>query len=234
MTPLMLLVGLGLALAGTAEDLARAADAELDEAARMQAFHKMVLDFPTARPVLEQVAKDAEGDARQRWVAIRVMGQTRSRDALGPLITLCADPMPAIRAAAAAALGDLGYFEASDTLGGLLRDPAIMVRAEAATALGRLGDARSAPALERALSDRSNFYRGTSLWVRPLYVEALGEIGAWTSVPVLIACLDDKDPAVVAAALAALRQIVGYDFSEGRTSEEHIEAWRRWAGNQKF
>lgn len=230
----LLLLLVSLALAGTAEDLALAADAEQNEAARMQAFNKMVLDFSTARPALERVAQDPDADARQRWVAIRVMGQTRSRDALPALTALCADPMPAVRAAAAAALGDLGYVEAGQTLAGLLKDPAIMVRAEAATALGRLRDARSAPALERALSDRSNFYRGSSLWVRTLYVEALGQIGAWSSVPALVACLDDQDPAVVAAALVSLRGIVGYDFSEGRTREEHIEAWRRWASTQKF
>lgn len=223
-----------LALAGTNEDLVQAANPDLSDAERMQAFNKMVMDFSTARPALEIVARDDQADARQRWVAIRVMGQTGSKDALAPLLALCKDPMPAIRAAAAAALGDLGFYEASGTLMELIKDPAIMVRAEAASALGKLGDERSAVALERALSDRSNYYRGSSLWVRTRYVQALGQIGAWSSIPALIACLDDQDPAVVAAALISLKQIVGYDFSEGRSSEEHIEAWRRWAASQKF
>lgn len=220
----------GLALGGPVEDrLGVAANGNLPEAERMQAFNRLVMDWSTARPQLEAIARDSSADARERWVAIRIMGQTNDKAAVAILKDLCADPMPAVRAAAAAALGDLGYKEASPTVAGLLSDEAVIVRAAAADALGLIEDERSAEALERALGDTSNYYRGSSLWVRVHYVDALGKIGARSSVPALVACFEDRDPAVRAASLEALREIVGYDFAEGRTEAEHMEAWRRWA-----
>ncbi|MCB9745646.1 MAG: HEAT repeat domain-containing protein [Alphaproteobacteria bacterium] len=223
------------ALADVVEDrLTQAANGALPEAERMQAFNRLVMDWATVRPQLEAVARDDDADARERWIAIRVMGQTASRDALPILEDLAKDPMPAIRSAAASAMGDLGFKEASSALVPLLADDAVMVRAAAAVALGQVGDERSADALERSLADTSNYYRGSSLWVRVNYVEALGEIGARSSVPALVACFEDRDPAVRAASLEALRKIVGYDFAEGRTEAEHMEAWRRWAAAQEF
>jgi hypothetical protein len=44
--------------------------------------------------------------------------------------------------------------------------------------------------------------------------------------------LEDEDQGVVDATLIALRQIVGYDFAEGRSHEEHIQAWQRWLAAQ--
>lgn len=214
--------------------LDRAADAALPESERMVAFNQLVMDWKTIRPELEALAKDDDADSRERWIAIRVMGQTGDKAALTPLLALSEDPMPAIRSAASSALGDLGFAEACPRLEALLVDPAIIVRVAAAEALGAIGDSRSVSALAKALSDRSNYYRGSSLWVRVYYVNALGEIGSRSGIAPLIACLDDKDPAVVDAALASLRKIVGYDFAEGRTREEHIEAWRRWAANEKL
>ncbi|MCB9793357.1 MAG: HEAT repeat domain-containing protein [Alphaproteobacteria bacterium] len=230
---LALLLLPGLALAGPVEDrLTVAANGDLSEAERMQAFNRLVMDWSTARPQIEAVARSGSAEARERWVAIRIIGQTHDKAAMPLLKELCADPMPAIRAAAAAALGDLGYKEASATVAGLLTDEAVIVRAAAADALGLIEDERSADALERALADSSNYYRGSSLWVRVHYVDALGQIGAHSSVPALVACFEDRDPAVRAAALDALREIVGYDFAEGRTEAEHMEAWRRWAAAQ--
>ncbi|MCB9763154.1 MAG: HEAT repeat domain-containing protein [Alphaproteobacteria bacterium] len=234
---LLLLLGLlGLAPVARAapvnDRLAVAADNDLPEAQRMEAFNRLVMDFPTIRPQLEQLASADDADARQRWIAIRVMGQSGRSEAKAPLLALCDDPMPAIRAAAASALGDLGDKSTSTRLAELLWDPAIIVRAAAAEALGKVRDVRSAPELERAIADRSNFYRGSSLWVRAHYVRALGDIGARSSIPALISCLDDGDPAVGQAALEALRAINGFDFAEGRTDEEHREAWRRWAASE--
>ena len=109
-----------------------------------------------------------------------------------------------------------------------------MGRAEPAPALGRCRDERGARALEAALRDPTNFYRGSSLWVRARYVEAIAEIGLRSSVPALVACLGVRDPAVGEAALVALRKITGMNLAEGRTAAEEKEAWRRWAAAQRF
>lgn len=223
---------LSLALAGTSEDLTQAANSDLPEEVRMEAFNTLVMDYDRIRPELEVVVHNDDHDARERWIAARVMGQTHSPDAKSALLKLCDDPMPAMRAAAASALGDLGYKDTADRVGQMLSDDAVIVRVAAADALGLLKSESSARYLEAALKDRTNYYRGESLFVRRHYVEALGEIGAWSSVPALIACFEDRDESVQDAALVALRKIVGYDFAEGRERDEHMEAWRRWYSSE--
>lgn len=229
----MWLLLLGAALAGVPEELSRAADGSLTETQRMEAFNRLVMGFSNNRPELEQIARDDDAEARERWIAVRVMGQSGAPQAREPLEALARDPMPAIRSAAASALGDLGYKSSAPVLAELLNDPAIIVRSAAAVSLGQLRDERSAEALVRALSHPSNFYRGSSLWVRHQYVEALGEIGLASSVPTLVGCLDDRDELVVTAAMEALARIAGFDFAEGRSRDEQIAAWRRWAASQK-
>ena len=228
----MTLLLLGLAFAGISEDLATASNRELDEAERMRAFNSLVLDWKTYRHELEAIALDEDHDARERWVVVRAMGQAHDPSTAEVLLKLLDDPMPAMRAGAASALGDLGDKAHAEAIAPLLRDDAMFVRASAADALGQIRDARSAAWLESALTDTSNSYRGSSLWVRVHYVAALGAIGNDSSVPALIACFDDTDPLVVEAALMSLKSIVGFDFAEGRSQEEHIEAWRRWNANQ--
>ena len=223
---------LSLAFAGIDDDLATAANRELDEAERMQGFNALVLDWKTYRHEMEAIALDPEHDARERWVVVRAIGQTHDPSADELLLKLLDDPMPAMRAAAVSALGDVGDKEHAAAIAPLLKDDAMFVRASAADALGQIRDEQSAKWLESALADTSNYYRGSSLWVRVHYVAALGAIGSDTSVPALIACFDDADPQVVAAALLSLKSIVGFDFAEGRSQEEHVEAWRRWYANQ--
>ena len=222
---------LGLALAGIQEDLEAASNKELEEAARMKAFNALVLDWSTYRHEMEAIALDADHDARERWVVVRAIGQANDPGAAEVLVKLLADPMPAMRAAGVGALGDLGDKKHAALIAPLLKDDAMFVRAAAADALGQVRDERSSEWLEAALADTTNYYRGSSLWVRVHYVAALGAIGNESSIPALIACFDDADPQVVAASLVSLKSIVGFDFAEGRPQEEHIEAWRRWAAN---
>ncbi len=226
------LLWLGTALASGPMDLTKAADADLSEDDRMALFHAMVADYPRNRPWLEEIAADDGHNARERWVAVRVLGQTGHPDAKAPLLALCDDPMPAIRAAAAASLGDLGDKSVAPKLTELLKDAAIIVRAAAADGLGLLKDVNSVGPLTDALWDSDSFYRGQSVWARRHYVDALGEIGSKKALPALVRGLEDTDPNVVTSSLLALRKIVGYDFAEGRSREEHIEAWRRWAMNE--
>ncbi len=232
MAALVTLLALGVALASGPADLTQAADANLTEDDRMALFHAMVADYPRNRPWLEEIAADDAHNARERWVAVRVLGQTGHPDAKAPLLALCLDPMPAIRAAAAASLGDLGDKSVTQQLAKMLQDAAIIVRAAAADSLGQLKDAATVGPLTDALWDTDSFYRGQSVWARRHYVDALGEIGSAKALPALVRGLEDTDPNVVTSSLSALRKINGYDFAEGRTREEHIEAWRRWAMNE--
>ena len=104
----------------------------------------------------------------------------------------------------------------------------MIVRGSAADALGVLKDIRSIDDLETALNSSDNYYRGQSVWVRVRFVLALGKIGHKMALPALEKALTDADPKVVDASLIALKDVVGYDFSEGRNRDEHIRAWQRW------
>lgn len=230
---LTLLLLCSMALAAIEDTVALAANPDISEQERRAAFNEITRDYASSRPQLETLLFDQSADARQRWVTARALGHTRSPHAKQALLRLCDDPMPAMRAAAAGGLGDLGYADTSPRVAELLVDPAIMVRGAAADALGLIGNHSAAPALEAALRDTSNFYRSQSLWVRVHFVHALGEIGAPSSIDALVKTLDDADSAVVDAALVALRKTVGYDFAEGRTRAQHIEAWRRWWAAEK-
>jgi HEAT repeat protein len=227
----ILLLLASLASAAVPADVVTASNEDLPEGERMAAFQRVVSNYPSYQADLWELAKAEEGDSRQRWIAIRVIGQVPSDESLDMLLQLCDDPQPAIRTAAVTALGDLGSPTAAAKIATMLTDNATLVRMHAADALGQIKDPSTVGDLTRALDDPSNYYRGTSLWVRRHYVVAMGDIGSQAAMPALIKCLDDVDPDIVDAALVSLKQIVGYDFSEGRSREEHIEAWRRWYQN---
>jgi len=219
------------AFAALPAELEVAADDERPEAERMAAFQQIVSSYSFYNADLLKLAADQDGDARQRWVTIRILGQVRSDETFDAVMALCDDPMPAIRVAAASALGDLGNSTGGAKLATMLTDEAVIVRAAAADSLGLMREATAIGDLTRALEDPTNYYRGASLWARRHYVDAIGAIGSREGIPTLVQCFDDRDPEVIAASLRALRSIVGYDFAEGRTQEEHIEAWRRWWAN---
>ena len=198
----------------------------------MAAFERLVDLGATDLSTVLRVSADPNADARERWVATRVLGQVggpRSEDAL---LKLLKDDMPAMRVAAASALGDLGDHAAVDPLISALKDDALLVRGAAADALGELADARAVQPLSSALGDPSGYHRGSSLWVRKHYADALGRIGDKSALPTLLSALDDPDPAVAEAAQRAMEDIAGFSMSQGRDAEQEREAWRRWATAQ--
>lgn len=231
MTSFALLLSM-VAFAGPVQDLAQAADADLPEEARKAAFERLVAAGGTDIGVVSRVAVDDDGDTRKRWVAIRALGQIRGDRAKDLLVQLTENPEPAIRTAAVQAIGDLGDNRMSPTLMEKLADPAVIVRAGAAEALCKVGDRAAVPALDKALRSRENFYRGSSLWVRKHYVAALGCIGGRDSIPVLLRAIDDADEGVQSSAVLAFREVAGFSYSEGRSPEEEVAAWKRWAADQ--
>jgi len=221
-----------VAWAGPVQDLAQAADPDLPEAARMAAFERLVSAGTTDIGTVTRVALDDEGDTRKRWVAIRALGKIQGDRAQQTLEKLAKNPEPAIRAAAVQSMGDLGNGRLSPVLIEKLTDPAVIVRAGAAEALCKVGDYSAVEPLAAALRSSDNFYRGSSLWVRRHFVAALGCIGSREAIPILLASLDDKDPSVQQSAVLAFRQVAGFSYGEGRSPEEEVQAWKRWAADQ--
>jgi hypothetical protein len=88
-------------------------------------------------------------------------------------LRLCADPLPHVRARAAALAGAVGSQEAVDQLQRLVQDEDAEVRAAAAAALGRLGHWPSAAVIAPLLRDRAWIVRSQSA----LALRALGSPG---------------------------------------------------------
>jgi len=217
--------------AASLDPIQRAADANLAESARKAAFEEAVSTSKV--PEVVAFARTADADARQRWVAIRVLGKVNSPPAVDALTALLADDQPAMRAAAVAALGDTRRPEVIEKIAARLQDPAMIVRGAAADALAVTGDPRAIPYLDRALADPSNSYRGSSLWVRRHYVEALSSIGTKSALDVIARNLTDPDPEVADAAIRAMEKAAGFSYASGRTREEQQAAWQRWWANQQ-
>lgn len=218
--------------AGPVEDLTLAASKDATEGARMEAFQRLVELGSTDMSHVSTVSNDEEADARERWVAIRALGQIQGDRARTQLIDLSANPMPAIRSAAVAAMGDFAHEAFVPYLIERIQDAAVIVRASASQALAQCGDDRAVEALSDALLDKKNTFRGRSIWVRKYFVEALGDIGSTKAYPALLRAIDDPDEEVAAAVLPALEKIVGFSYSEGRSSVQEKEAWRRHLNNE--
>jgi HEAT repeat protein len=170
-------------------------------------------------------ARPPEQVARWRRVAGRLL-PWRGRDrplppsdpaglAVTTLRTFLADPAPAVRVRAAAALSKLGRAAAgsADALTVALGDEDETVRCRAAEALGRqgAGAAVAVPSLVGLLADPSP----------PVKIAAAAALGALkevaaTAVPALIELLQDRDEAVRTAAASAIGRV---GMLDGRAGE---------------
>lgn len=226
----MILLLASLAWSGVAEDLLVAADGNQPHAARQAAFARMAESDATGRVVA--LADDPQTSNDERWILLRSLGSNPSAEAREALVRYVGDKNALTRMAAVQALADRKDPTVSGRIAGRLEDPAILVRYAAIDALGRLGDPSALPDLGRALEDPTNRYRGSSLWVRRKAVEAMGAIGTDAAVPHLAKALDDDDPEVVVAAVKGLEKVAGFSYKEGRSPQEELAAWRRWAGSR--
>jgi len=227
-----LLILVGLAFGGAAEDLTLAANDKASQEERMAAFDRLVLLGNTDMALVSSVSVDNEAGTRQRWVAIRALGKIKGARAKEILSQLLNNPEPAIRTAAAGAMGDFGHKDFVEPLNLALSDAAVLVRAAAAKAVGQIGDERSVKPLSDQVHHRRNYFRGRSIWVRRHFVVALGDLGSKSAFPVLLRSIDDEDSTVAKAVIESLEKVAGFTFSEGRSADQEKEAWRRYVSAQ--
>lgn len=223
----MFALWMAIGLAGTLEDVGVAGNRDLAVEERQPAFDRLVSGQDVTG--LVELGKNTDRTVSERWVAIRALGLIPTIEARQALVDFLDHGDVWARIAAAGAAGERGDRSMAGKVAVRLSDPAILVRAAAAEALTKLKDPSTLGDLERALKDPSSWYRGTSLWIRRKYVEAMASVGVEGG-PYLARALEDKDPVVSAAALRGLEQVAGFSYKEGRTAEEEKEAWRRWAG----
>lgn len=104
---------------------------------------------------------------------------------------------PAIRAAAAGALGAIGDREAVLPLLANLREDDLALRAETLAALGELHDESAVPGI-------AVFLLGADPRLREVAARALGVLGSGRALPNLVRALEDAAPRVVESAAGAL------------------------------
>ena len=122
-----------------------------------------------AAPLLEELGKQAEDRSRseaERLQLIKTLGDWGTAQVRAPLLAVLNDSLPAIRAAAARALGWPGNGEAVAALRGRIEssDETAAVRAEALESLGRIGDDSSRPVVLAAIRDPDDGVRRAALW----------------------------------------------------------------------
>ena len=221
-----------LAFADIDSDLNIASNTKLDQTTRSAAFSRLVSQAEKDSSKLRSIAHDTSQEVLQRWIAIRVLGRIGGRQITDHILPLLEDPKSDIRIAACAALGEIRSWYTGTPIRKLLKDDVLLVRVAAAQALGQLADPAAIEDLGEAIYDERHFHRGKGLWVRIHFVEALGKIRDRKSYPILFKTLDDSDPKIRKATLRALEQIAGMSLSEGRSSAEEREAWKRWLSVQ--
>ena len=141
-----------------------------------------------ALPILRSLLTQEDSD--QRWWATRALGATGSDEAIALLIERCADPEIDVRVCAIVALGQFGEHGAPSvsTLIARMTDGNVFEATLAADALAQIGRAATQE-LVHALQAGSAAVRGRA-------ARALAHIADPTSIPALIAALDDESPIV--------------------------------------
>lgn len=143
----------------------------------------------------------ASPDVDCRWWATRTIGQSESAAAVAALIDACRDADADVRACASYALGTFGERagEAVPALVDRLADASVYVGQMAADALARIGPAAT-PLLIAALKEGAPPVRGRA-------ARALAQLTDKSSIPALIASLEDESPIVEYYADLALHKM---------------------------
>ncbi len=192
------------------------------------------LASPALRPVL--LAAAASDDARSRALGARGLAELRDTSAVDLLVSLTRDRSELVAAEALGALAAISDRRGTTAAAALLDSPSDVVRRAALRALAVLpADPALRSRVVALVAERDPWIRSAafgalartspqdftlvlsgmdsdpSAEVRAEIAAALGELGNETSVAALHAMLEDEDPRVVAAVLAALRRARGAD-----------------------
>jgi putative membrane-bound dehydrogenase-like protein len=151
-----------------------------------------------SRALIDLLEQRSVSAARQPRV-IAALGNFKAKPAIPVLVKSLSSPEPAVRAAAATALGQVGRRDGVDApLQARLDDPAVAVREAAITALGALDDRAAIPALIRAVDQEETRYEA---------ILALAAMPDLRALPVYLRGLTDKSQDLRHAAAGALAKI---------------------------
>lgn len=164
----------------------------------------------------------SDNSETRRWCLIRLgrNGNPEDAPALAARLDPNTEPVPLVRATAAAGLRAMGDARALPALRTACVDPDRHVRAEAVRALAILGKKDVMPLLtQRLLEDRDYDVRLQAAY-------AVARIGGDAALAPLAAALADPDESVVFAAHNGLSRLTGRDLPPVH------EPWRQWLKNR--
>lgn len=135
---------------------------------------------------------------------------------------------PELRAAIAAALGELGFRTSLQSLVFLLDDPSPLVQEAAASSLGWIGDRKAVAPLIAKLSDPTS-----QATVRQSAIIALGNLASPDAAMPMVQALDDSTRLVREAAAASLGKLAGNQALELLIErlESDVANQRSWAAH---
>lgn len=130
-----------------------------------------------------------------------MLGNSRDKTAVIPLMDALKDDNPSVRWNAAKALGKIGDKRAFGPLVIMLKDPDDAVREDAVEALGRLKDNRAVEVIGKFIKNEKHGY------VRAKAAETLGRLGGEESLKILHRLLKDPDAEVRLIAVVGIARI---------------------------
>ena len=136
-----------------------------------------------------------------RRTAAESLGKIGDQSAVAALLPVLTDPVPAVRAAAAQALGRMSAASDEAVVAGLsrsLEDPADAVKQSAAMAIGEIEP------LSRLLKPVVNLVHASDVHVRRAAIRALLEVDTSLWTPLLLPALEDPDTEVRQGTVAVL------------------------------
>lgn len=153
-----------------------------------------------AAPVLLKLVQDAKTDAHLRLEAVTALGGVKAEGVVDVLLDIIGDPSPLVRAATIRSLAQLDREGFVTVLSALDPDPNWTVRSALATVLGTLSPEIGLPRLRTMIDDGDER-------VIPAVIGALAALGAPDAPQLILARLKSADPAIRAAAAAAIGRL---------------------------
>lgn len=177
---------------------------------------------PDALPVLRKLAGSTAIDPNLRLEAVGALGALRDRESYNLVLDLLADPWPAMRAAALAAVQALDPDSFPLVMSGLTPDAHHSVRAAVAGLVARMEPDIAASRLESMLKDKD-----TRVW--PAVIQALARLDQPGLDQRLLALLKDPEVMVRAAAATAIgeRKVAGAETAL-------VEAYKAGLGDDAY
>lgn len=187
------------------------------------------------KSLISRMAFNDRAHIKDRWKAIHTLAAVKGKTAKNALLKAGKSEDWFMRDAAIK-LSSSYYPKFSTKLARrLLMDPSLIVRTTAVKALHKVGDSASTSQLWNALSDKINFRKGKSLWVRKHIVKALGDFELkndnlkQADISKFVNLLSDSDERVQKVAVNTLSKLTKTKLGSKNTPHEiHRKRWISW------